>query len=212
MRKEPVIVSLLIVVSLFFAEPVCARDFRVSRIPNAGVFLCGTCHLNPVSPGARNPFGQTVEELLPSLDEDFWGADLAAGDSDADGFTNGFELQDPFGTWRPGNPNPGNSSLVTNPGDASSFPLVSPTPTPSSTPLPDFTDTPTPVPTDTESPTQTPPEPTATETPTETPVEPTATDTPVEPTVTPRSPDLNGDGVVDQQDLYILMEQWHSEL
>ena len=53
-----------------------------------------------------------------------WGAALAATDSDEDGFTNGEELQDPNGAWRPGDPALGNSALVTSPGNASSKPAV----------------------------------------------------------------------------------------
>ena len=43
---------------------------------------------------------------------------LAELDSDGDGFTNGRELGDPLGLWRPGMPFPGTCSCVSRPGSA----------------------------------------------------------------------------------------------
>lgn len=87
------------------------------------------------------------------------------------------------------------------------------TPTPTETPVPD-----TPTPTETpeiDTPTPTPTEilPTATETevPTPTATALPATPTPtqvISPTATP-DVDLNNDGVIDQFDLFLFMEQWH---
>lgn len=50
------------------------------------------------------------------------GAELAAIDSDGDGFTNGEELQDAGGVWTSGDI--GDPALVTNPGDINSFPTA----------------------------------------------------------------------------------------
>jgi len=60
--------------------------------------------------------------VTPGGNQDFWSGQLASSDSDGDGFSNGQELQDPNGAWRTGQSNPGNSSLVTNPGDPNSKP------------------------------------------------------------------------------------------
>ncbi len=100
-----------------------ARFFRPTLIPNGSVNQCSNCHFNAGGGGARNPFGQSVEALVsPGSQEEFWSEALAMEDSDGDGFTNGEELQDPNGTWRPGDPAPGDSSLVSNPGDPDSVP------------------------------------------------------------------------------------------
>jgi len=102
-----------------------ARSFRVSEIPNGDNFSCGNCHVSPLGGGARNAFGSIIEAQYLSAPGAAghvqWGPALASLDSDGDGVSNGEELQDPNGLWTTGNPNPGNSSLVTNPGDPESF-------------------------------------------------------------------------------------------
>ncbi len=60
--------------------------------------------------------------VTPGGNENFWTPELAALDSDGDGFTNGEELQDPNGVWTAGTADPGDINLVTNPGDSSSVP------------------------------------------------------------------------------------------
>jgi photosystem II stability/assembly factor-like uncharacterized protein len=69
--------------------------------------------------GPRTLFGEDVFDMLTNFtacEEEFWGPALAARDSDLDGIPNGEELQDPTGAWTPGDPQPGDSELVTNPG------------------------------------------------------------------------------------------------
>ena len=101
------------------------RSFRVNKIPNGSVNTCSNCHNDPNGGGARNAFGQEIEKsVTPGGTESFWGPALASMDSDGDGFTNGEELQDPNGTWTEGTANPGNSTLVTNPGDPNSHPPI----------------------------------------------------------------------------------------
>jgi hypothetical protein len=118
-----VFIGLLIIGGLSL---LIGRPFRPSQIPNGTVNNCANCHLNPAGGGPRNLFGQTVEQAF--LDQPGaagnvqWGPDLAHLDSDGDGFTNGQELQDPFGLWTPGQSSPGHSAFVSNPGDASSVP------------------------------------------------------------------------------------------
>jgi hypothetical protein len=75
---------------------------------------------------------------------------------------------------------------------------VSEPPTETPTEHPTITPTPTETPTDTPTVTNTP-----TATPTEVTPEPTATETP--------NSDLNGDGRVDEEDLILLMRQWHNK-
>ncbi|MCK5456298.1 MAG: T9SS type A sorting domain-containing protein, partial [Melioribacteraceae bacterium] len=98
------------------------RSFRVSKLPHGTKFSCNTCHTNGGG-SPRNAFGLDVESRVsPGGSESFWTPELAAMDSDGDGFTNGEELQDPNGVWVEGTANPGDVSLVTNPGSASSVP------------------------------------------------------------------------------------------
>lgn len=106
-----------------------ARPFRINLIPNGPVNGCANCHINPAGSGARNAFGKAVGALVtPNGQEEFWSAALAAADSDGDGASNGLELQDPAGAWKRGDPQPGDSSKVTKPGDPNSKPVVSAAP------------------------------------------------------------------------------------
>lgn len=112
---------LIILLLLISSSAVFAKGSRVALMPNGSKFSCNTCH---TSGGGtpRNDFGLAVESITGRNEIAFWGPDLAALDSDGDGFTNGEELQDPDGTWSGGAI--GNPNLVTHPGDASSFPAV----------------------------------------------------------------------------------------
>lgn len=122
MNKFPVVVVIFVVV-LITSSVLMTRDFRVSKVPNGGKFSCATCHTSSFGGGDRNNFGKSVESLVPTGSiQDFWGPALAGLDSDGDGFSNGVELQDPNGAWKTGQANPGNLSLVTNPGDPNSKP------------------------------------------------------------------------------------------
>lgn len=115
------IVTLLII---FTSTILVSRGWRPSQIPNGNKFSCNTCHTNGGGT-PRNPFGKEVERrVTPGGTEDFWGPELAAIDSDGDDFTNGQELGDPNGSWRPGQLDPGNFSNVSAPGDPNSKPPI----------------------------------------------------------------------------------------
>ncbi len=112
------------VIFILFVGNISARDFRVDQVPNGNKSNCNTCH---TSGGGtpRNAFGLTVQSsFLDGSGNVLWGSDLANEDSDNDGFTNGEELQDPRGMWIANSQNPGNASLVTNPGNANSHPAA----------------------------------------------------------------------------------------
>ena len=106
-----------------------ARFFRPGKVPNA-VDACNTCH---TSGGGtpRNPFGLDVEALVtPNGEEVFWGPELAALDSDGDGFTNGEELGDPEGTWQEGDDSPGVPADLGHPGNPDIVPNLPEPPEP----------------------------------------------------------------------------------
>lgn len=115
---------ILVGISVFaYTGDAQALPFRPGLLPNGFVNACSTCHFNPAGGGARNAFGQDVDERVsPFGSEAFWGPELAALDSDGDGFTNGEELGDPEGLWESGQPSPGAGPLVSRPGVATSTP------------------------------------------------------------------------------------------
>ena len=128
-RKSPALLAaVLAAVGLWSGGPWTAaaeaRGFRGSMVPNAEAVGAG-CNLCHVSGGGspRNGFGLDVEALVTvNGREVFWTPELAALDSDGDGFTNGQELGDPEGTWEPGDDPPGDAAGVTHPGDPESRP------------------------------------------------------------------------------------------
>jgi len=109
-------------VLLFGTTSLEARSFRVNQLPNGSSVGCGGCHVSPSGGGARNAFGSEVESSFLDGGNVNWVTNLALVDSDGDGFTNGHELEDPFGLWSSGDDNPGNSAFVTNPGSNSDVP------------------------------------------------------------------------------------------
>lgn len=113
-----------------FCGAAWARDFRVNQIPNGSAIGCAACHISPAGGGPRNAFGLDVQAITGSSSRSFWSPTLAAKDSDKDGFSNGVELGDPEGDFTviPG-------WVPTNPGNASSKPVVENQP-------PQFTSTP----------------------------------------------------------------------
>ncbi|NUN98260.1 MAG: hypothetical protein HUU16_19015 [Candidatus Omnitrophica bacterium] len=203
-RNTRSLVAALLVQLLLFLPGAEARRHRQHMLPNAkkvanlrtGTNACIICHVTTNGDSDRNAFGQDVEEITGSEDNDvaFWGPALAAMDSDGDGYTNGEELQDPTGLSLQAlfnkpldqdfprlSPTPslnslliGNQDLVSHPGDPNSTPPPPSGPTVTETPVPPSA-TPTPSPSSTET---SAPSFTATETATETTVEePSSTET-----------------------------------
>lgn len=114
----------IIFLSLFFVSNIFSFSFRVSQIPNGNRFSCANCHVSPFGGGPRNAFGQLVEQkYLDQSGNVTWNSSIANEDADGDGFSNGQELQDPNGTWRIGQADPGIAANVTNPGDRNSKPV-----------------------------------------------------------------------------------------
>ena len=109
---------------LFFilADTSYAKAFRVSQLPNGSVIGCASCHVSAAGGGARTSFGEQVRTSFLVDSNVDWGPALAAEDADGDGFSNGHELEDPFGLWSSGTTDPGTSGFVTNPGLSSSVP------------------------------------------------------------------------------------------
>ncbi len=181
MRTTCFMTLVVILVVVMTASPVYGLSSFNGRLPNGSVFSCSACHSSVPD---LNNFGSAFNDADRS-----WTFALSQLDSDGDSYLNGLELQDPNGVWSQGNPDPGNSSLVSNPGNAGSQPPV-PTSTPTSPSLPTSTPTNPPIPTFT--PTSPPP-------PTSTPTNPPPTSTPTDipsPTASPTPGCLN-DGDVD---------------
>ncbi|MEW5757822.1 MAG: cytochrome c peroxidase [Pseudomonadota bacterium] len=135
---------------------------------NAGVTLCGNCHVTDSNPSMFSPEGEDVASATF----------VAKGIDPCDESSYGTTM---FGAW--GLDNDGDGLRDTNDPDCAA---PTPTPTVTPTPTPTPTVTPTPTPTVTPTPTPTPtvtPTPTPTVTPTPTPT-PTVTPTPT-PTLTP---------------------------
>lgn len=115
--------TILLLSGLLIYTESDGRSFRVGQIPNGGVFKCANCHVSASGGGSRNKFGQTVEsQFIGPSGQVLWGPELAAIDSDNDGFTNGQELGDPNGTWKAGEPAPGDPANVSKPWDETSKP------------------------------------------------------------------------------------------
>jgi len=123
MMKRSVISAVFLLIWLVSGSSVEARSQRVGQLPNGSRFGCANCHVNAGGGGPRNAFGQAIGSGFlngsgagASVN---WNATIAAADADGDGFSNGTELGDPDGDGTPAA-----GAMITNPGDATSFPQV----------------------------------------------------------------------------------------
>ena len=78
-----------------FAPPLAldkgwARPYRVGKTP-ASKLSCGVCHVNPAGGGPRNSFGEDYA-VMGMRAGDRYTDELAAKDSDGDGYTNDQEF------------------------------------------------------------------------------------------------------------------------
>jgi dopamine beta-monooxygenase len=108
------VLSILWCPGVTWALPNIARSIPNSENPNLGENgrSCIVCHVDPRGDGEFNDFGEDVDRNRNWP----W---LSQRDSDRDGQTNGFELGDPDGLWRPGD-TPSRSEQLSLPGDPSS--------------------------------------------------------------------------------------------
>ena len=128
-KRRSAAVLVAVFVSGWLVADADARPFRPGKLPNLpnesdlrNGDVCTTCHTT-FGGSPRNPFGLDVQaRVTPNGQEVFWGLELAALDSDGDGFTNGEELGDPDGTWQEGDAAPGDPAAITHPGDPDSHP------------------------------------------------------------------------------------------
>lgn len=108
---------------LLVADVADARGFRRGQVPHGFTVDCTTCHNG--RGGSRNDFGLAVFAdfltVQDSTGDVTWNAELAALDSDGDGYTNGEELGDPDGTWTIGAADP-EGFTPSSPGLASETP------------------------------------------------------------------------------------------
>lgn len=90
----------LVVCAVAFASgALMSRENLMQKLPVYERFKCLLCHqADPVESGQTdlNPFGVDFQK-----NDYTWDPVLAALDSDGDGFTNGFELGDDYGTHTP---------------------------------------------------------------------------------------------------------------
>ena len=99
---------------LAHASTARATQLYLTEVPNAS---CTTCH---VQNNVLDTFGTAVQAQLQANGAINW-AGLFLRDSDADGYSNGEELGDPCGVWRPG-ATPRFTNGITDPGEPSSHP------------------------------------------------------------------------------------------
>lgn len=92
----------LLSLAMFPGDAEARRD-QVDLVPHGDTISCLLCHTN--SRGDQtNAFGAQVESTATGGDAN-WSA-LAELDADGDEYTNGYELGDPDGTWKIGDPYP----------------------------------------------------------------------------------------------------------
>jgi hypothetical protein len=115
-RSASCLLAALTILAAIRATPARAFPEYDGTIPNltAAGGCDGLCH---ASGGSTSPF------YLDFQAAGFvWNATMASADSDGDGFSNGWELQNPSGTWVSGTPDPGDVAFVSNPTQLAALP------------------------------------------------------------------------------------------
>lgn len=120
--------SIIFVFSFFFATNAQARQQYKSDVPaNRSVFgECNVCHTDIAVNPARNEFGQRAQSFSDGRSVAWTGSvyrglQLFEHDTDGDGYTNGYELGDPDGTWDANQDFPA-QNITYNPSDPNSNP------------------------------------------------------------------------------------------
>ncbi|MEC8025417.1 MAG: hypothetical protein VX223_15925 [Myxococcota bacterium] len=116
MNKHRIVI---LVIGLSWSLPAMSLPSYPNLIPN-NKLSCSMCHAGAPNKSSLNDLGLDIQSNLQN--QTFQWSDICPLDSDADGFSNGVELQDLDCSWTPGNPAPGDPGLVTNPADADSKP------------------------------------------------------------------------------------------
>jgi len=112
-RVAMVFFAAFVTVALAGAPRAHAIPEYGAQIPNltAAGGCSGTCHFDGF-PGSALSNPLYLDLVAASF---VWNTTMANADADGDGFSNGWECQDPSGTWVSGTPNPGNPTFVANP-------------------------------------------------------------------------------------------------
>lgn len=120
--------SIIFVFIFLFATNADARQQYKSDLPaNREVFgECNVCHTDIAVNRARNEFGLRAQSFSDGSRVDwnesvYRGLKLYEHDTDGDGYTNGFELGDPNGTWDATQPYP-SADVTYDPSDPNSNP------------------------------------------------------------------------------------------
>ncbi len=116
------ILFLIVAVLQLCVSVAWSRPNFTGQVPNGRTIGCVLCHEDPQGGGSRNSFGRQVESLFFNGGRVQWGVALASLDADGDGYSNGVELLDPNGVWRPGTADPGSTADLSLPHEKNSTP------------------------------------------------------------------------------------------
>ncbi|RJP75576.1 MAG: T9SS C-terminal target domain-containing protein [Candidatus Zixiibacteriota bacterium] len=109
---------------LLAVAPAAGLPYMVNEIPHGDVVGCAVCHEGGAV-DTLTTFGLEVRAYFLRMEGTephvVWSPLLANYDSDLDKVTNGKELMDPYGVWMTGQPAPGDSARVTDPGDMEDY-------------------------------------------------------------------------------------------
>lgn len=116
-RRATCRLSVLLLVIAGAAAPSRATEEYGAQIPNLSNVPSGCDGLCHGTGDGATQFSDSFESLGAT-----WNPTFANLDSDDDGFSNGWELQDPSGMWLSGTADPGSAAFVANPTSSSALP------------------------------------------------------------------------------------------